>query len=130
MAAKKTKKSAGKKTARKKKSSVKAAAEASQAKRKKKIRKLEKLDKVTVDQIDSTAKLVYTKVNKLSKPEMKFPVRSLSNVRYDKRKGYFLAGKEFSLVDEEIYTLPLPVPSDFWTVDTRKEDRKPCPVNP
>lgn len=33
----------------------------------------------------------------------------------DKSRGYFLAGKEFHLVDEEIYTLPLPVPPDFWS---------------
>lgn len=35
----------------------------------------------------------------------------------DKSKGYFLAGKEFHLVDEEIYTLPLPTPADFWASD-------------
>ena len=32
----------------------------------------------------------------------------------DKTRGYFLAGKEFHLVDDEIYSLPLPVPEDFW----------------
>ena len=34
----------------------------------------------------------------------------------DKSRGYFLSGKEFHLVDEEIYTLPLPTPADFWAV--------------
>ena len=32
----------------------------------------------------------------------------------DKTKGYFLAGKEFHLVDEEVYSLPLPTPGDFY----------------
>jgi hypothetical protein len=32
----------------------------------------------------------------------------------DKNRGYFLAGKEFHLVDDEMYTLPLPTPNDFW----------------
>ncbi len=56
-------------------------------------RKLEKLDKITVEQIDNSAKQVYTKIQALEKPELKFPVRSLSNVRYDKRKGYFELGR-------------------------------------
>lgn len=32
----------------------------------------------------------------------------------DTSEGYFLAGKEFLLVDEEMYELPLPQPGDFW----------------
>lgn len=32
----------------------------------------------------------------------------------DNTKGYFLAGKEFHLVDEEIYNSPLPEPLDLW----------------
>ena len=32
----------------------------------------------------------------------------------DNSKGYFLAGKEFLLVDDEVYQLPLPEPQDFW----------------
>jgi hypothetical protein len=29
-------------------------------------------------------------------------------------KGCFVAGKEFHVVDEELYELPLPVPEDLW----------------
>lgn len=32
----------------------------------------------------------------------------------DKRRGYFLVGKEFKLVDEEVYQAPLPKPEDLW----------------
>jgi len=32
----------------------------------------------------------------------------------DRSRGYFLVGKEFSLVDEDIYGAPLPRPEDFW----------------
>ncbi len=52
-----------------------------------------KMDKLTVGQIDNCAKHVYTKIIKLSKPELKFPVRSLSNVRYDRRVGHFQLGR-------------------------------------
>ena len=55
--------------------------------------KLSKLDDTTVRSIDSTAKNVYTRINQLGKPELKFPVRSLSNVRYDQRRGYFELGR-------------------------------------
>ena len=52
-----------------------------------------KLDEITVRGIDDTAKKVYTRINKLAKPELKFPVRSLANVRYDQRRGYFELGR-------------------------------------
>ena len=54
---------------------------------------LTKMDNVTITQIDNCAKHVYTKIIKLSKPELKFPVRSLSNVRYDRRVGHFQLGR-------------------------------------
>lgn len=38
--------------------------------------------------IKSNSKEVYDKILQLRKPSLKFPIRSLSNVRYDKRKGY------------------------------------------
>ena len=37
------------------------------------------VDKVTIQQIDDCAKHVYTKIIKLDKPSLKFPVRALSN---------------------------------------------------
>ncbi|MCD4825595.1 MAG: DNA topoisomerase IV subunit A [Phycisphaerae bacterium] len=44
--------------------------------------------------IDSEAKDVHAKINKKSKPEMKLPIRSLSNVKYRPKEGYFqLLGK-------------------------------------
>ena len=55
--------------------------------------KLSQWDEITIRSIDSTAKDVYTRINKLGKPELKFPVRSLSNVRYDQRRGYFELGR-------------------------------------
>jgi DNA topoisomerase-6 subunit A len=54
---------------------------------------LTKIDLVTIAQIDNCAKHVYTKIIKLAKPELRFPVRSLSNVRYDRRVGHFELGR-------------------------------------
>ncbi len=55
---------------------------------------LKGLDKVAVQRISEVAQNVFTKINELDKPEMKFPVRALSNVRYDKRRGYFEIGRQ------------------------------------
>jgi DNA topoisomerase-6 subunit A len=57
--------------------------------------KLEKarLDKVTVQAITEVAQGIETKIAKHGKPEVAFPVRSLSNVRYDPKKGFFEIGK-------------------------------------
>ncbi|MCB9888681.1 MAG: DNA topoisomerase IV subunit A [Planctomycetes bacterium] len=54
---------------------------------------LTKVDKVTIQQIDDCAKHVYTKIIKLDKPSLKFPVRALSNVRYDQKVGHFQLGR-------------------------------------
>ncbi|MBL4888973.1 MAG: DNA topoisomerase IV subunit A [Candidatus Lindowbacteria bacterium] len=37
---------------------------------------------------------VHSKISKKKKPEMAFPIRSLSNVTYDKKKGYFEIGRQ------------------------------------
>jgi DNA topoisomerase-6 subunit A len=50
-------------------------------------------DQRTVDCIDTTAKEVYTKILKKVTPELKSPVRSLSNVKYDPKVGYLEIGK-------------------------------------
>ncbi len=42
-----------------------------------------------VDQIRDEASSVETKVNRGAKPAMKFPIRSLQNVKYDPKKGFF-----------------------------------------
>jgi len=43
----------------------------------------------TLIKIKHSAKDVYDKIMKKQKPSMKFPVRSLANVKYDSKKGYF-----------------------------------------
>ncbi|MFH1455372.1 MAG: DNA topoisomerase IV subunit A [archaeon] len=42
-----------------------------------------------ISKIKTSAKDVYDKVLQKKKPVMKFPIRSLSNVTYDPKKGYF-----------------------------------------
>jgi DNA topoisomerase-6 subunit A len=49
-------------------------------------------DQRTLDCIDTTAKDVYTKILKKVTPELKSPVRSLSNVKYDPKVGYLEIG--------------------------------------
>jgi len=55
--------------------------------------KLSELDKKTVDLIDRTAEMVHRKILAETLPELKFPVRSLSNVSYDKKVGYLELGR-------------------------------------
>lgn len=50
-------------------------------------------DQHTVSCIDATAREVYTKILGKRAPELKAPVRSLSNVRYDPKVGYLEIGK-------------------------------------
>jgi DNA topoisomerase-6 subunit A len=52
-----------------------------------------RLDKVTVQAITEVAQGIETRIAKRGKPEVSFPVRSLSNVRYDPKKGFFEIGK-------------------------------------
>jgi DNA topoisomerase-6 subunit A len=54
---------------------------------------LDALDKKTLSLIESTATRVQSKIDARSLPELRFPVRSLANVRYDKRIGYFELGR-------------------------------------
>ena len=42
-----------------------------------------------VDRIRDEAKVVYGRIRRKTKPQMKLPIRSLSNVRYDGRAGHF-----------------------------------------
>jgi len=61
---------------------------------KKTTKKLDKVGKETINLIDSSAKDTYEKIIKNKTPEMNFPIRSLSNVKYDPKKGFFeLLGK-------------------------------------
>ena len=58
----------------------------------KKRKPLSDLDKVTLREIGACADQVHTAIQKLQKPELKFPERSLRNARYD-RKGGFQMGR-------------------------------------
>ena len=84
---------ATKKTAASKASAAKAsAAKAKAAKKKYDDDKAEK-DRVTVEEIEKVASAVYKTIKRHRRPDLKMPVRALSNVHYDKRKGYFEIGK-------------------------------------
>jgi DNA topoisomerase-6 subunit A len=56
-----------------------------------------RLDAVTIKAIRSAASDIHKKIDKKGKPEIRFPVRSLSNVRYDPKAGYFEIGRAKSL---------------------------------
>ncbi len=50
-------------------------------------------DKKTIDSIETAAQEIYKKIMRKGKPMLRFPVRSLSNVSYDKKKGYLEIGR-------------------------------------
>jgi len=52
-----------------------------------------KRDKATVKAIEGVATTVLKRIEKGTKPDMSMPVRSLSNVEYSTKKGYFEIGK-------------------------------------
>ena len=56
-----------------------------------------RMDAVTVKAIKTAASDIHTKIDKHGKPEIRFPIRSLANVRYDVKKGYFEIGKGKSI---------------------------------
>ena len=56
----------------------------------------EKLGRLTVKAIKDVATDIDKRIVRMRKPEVTFPVRSLGNVRYDPRKGYFELGKDRS----------------------------------
>jgi DNA topoisomerase-6 subunit A len=51
-------------------------------------------DKRTVELIRATAQEVHTHISRRRKPDLRFPVRSLSNVTYSAKKGYFEIGRQ------------------------------------
>ncbi|MEN8159443.1 MAG: DNA topoisomerase IV subunit A [Myxococcota bacterium] len=53
-----------------------------------------KLDTITVKAIESSADGVHKKILKKGKPELAFPIRSLQNVSYSQKRGYFEIGKQ------------------------------------
>jgi DNA topoisomerase-6 subunit A len=51
-------------------------------------------DAETIDRITGTAKRVHETIRKASRPHLKFPVRALSNVSYDEKRGYLEIGRQ------------------------------------
>ena len=85
--AKKTAKKAAPKKSRSRKKAPKTATGRSK-------RKLSKRDSTTVKLIHDTAEGVYRDISKKAKPDLTFPVRSLGNVSYSTKKGYFEIGRQ------------------------------------
>jgi DNA topoisomerase-6 subunit A len=56
-------------------------------------RQLGELDKKTLKLIESTALRVRSSIDGRELPELRFPTRSLSNVKYDAKVGYFELGR-------------------------------------
>jgi len=54
------------------------------------------LDRKTIGSIREVAEGIDKRIGRGRKPEITFPVRSLGNVRYDPRKGYFEIGRDRS----------------------------------
>lgn len=54
---------------------------------------MNKREKLVLQAITSSAEAVHGRIKRKSKPEVKFPVRALSNVKYDSKVGYFEIGK-------------------------------------
>jgi DNA topoisomerase-6 subunit A len=50
------------------------------------------LDDITIGAIRASAEGVHEKVTKRGKPDLAFPIRSLANVKYAEKKGYFEIG--------------------------------------
>ena len=55
--------------------------------------KLSNEDRKTLKLIETTAQRVRNSIDRQVLPELKFPVRSLSNVKYEKKIGYFELGR-------------------------------------
>jgi len=55
--------------------------------------KLDELDQKTLTLIGSTAERIQKKIFSRVLPELRFPVRSLANVKYDRKVGYFELGR-------------------------------------
>ena len=53
-----------------------------------------RLDRLTVELICNTAKDVHRVILKGEQPDLTFPVRSLKNVSYSTKRGYFEIGKQ------------------------------------
>lgn len=61
----------------------------------KKSRTTSKDDALTLETIKKEALAIYEAIARKRAPDMKFPIRALSNVKYDSKKGFFEIGKGF-----------------------------------
>jgi DNA topoisomerase-6 subunit A len=99
MATKKTAKQTARKTTKKvarktaKKAVKKAAKRVKTPARKRARSQLDELDRKTLKLVERTATKVQSCIDRRSLPELKFPVRSLANVSYDRKVGYFQLGR-------------------------------------
>ncbi len=87
---------ASKKTARKsttRKTAKKTAAKKSQAQSSFEARSA-RMNGLTIDLICESASDVHKHISRKKKPDLSFPIRSLKNVSYSTRKGYFEIGKQ------------------------------------
>ena len=90
-AAARGKKKPAKKAARKKSPRRKKAPKSATGRSK---RRLDKRGLSTIKLIHDTAENVYKDISKKAKPDLTFPVRSLGNVSYSTKKGYFEIGRQ------------------------------------
>jgi DNA topoisomerase-6 subunit A len=65
--------------------------------RKKKEQRIHATDEETVAQIRDTADRVFRTIERGTRPDLKLPVRALSNVSYDEREGYLEIGKQLKV---------------------------------
>lgn len=90
------KKAAGKKAPAKKSAAKKAPSKKTEQKapmkRAKKSKEAEAKDTATLHAIAQTAQRIQSNITRKRVPQLKLPVRSLSNVRYDEKKGFFEIG--------------------------------------
>ncbi len=73
---------------------TKSAHKAAPKRAKKREERIHATDEETMAGIDSTADRVYKTIHKGSRPDLKLPVRALSNVSYDDKVGYLEIGKQ------------------------------------
>ena len=75
-------------------------------------------------QIKEIAKTVETKILKKKTPELKMPLRSLSNVTYNEKDGYFEIIGKFKLrtlsagIPFRVYSKSLPLSIPFWIINS------------
>lgn len=93
-AKKRSAKKAGRKKAGRKKSARKKAGRKKQASKKKTRGKPKAKDSKTIGLIVDAAQGIKKDILRTRKPDLEFPIRSLGNVSYSQKKGYFEIGKQ------------------------------------